>query len=78
MGDPPRLLESLIVCSYERTSHPVNASKAYMPQYRFELARTFFNSKQSCFYGTVKVRFGLDSLIRIPLTLSNPGIDIKR
>jgi len=49
-----------------------------MPQYRFELARTFFNSKHSCFYGTVKARFGLDSPIRIPLTANNPGIDIKR
>jgi len=76
VGDPPKLLESLTACSYERTLHLVNASKAYTPRYRFELARTFFNSRLSCFYVTVKVRFGLDSPIRIPLTVNNPGIDI--
>ena len=37
-----------------------------------------FQLEANCFYDTVKVRFGLDGPARIPLTVSNPGIDIER
>jgi hypothetical protein len=52
-GDAAKFLRRLTVRPYERTPHTINTPKPYTRCYRFELARTGFDLRSSCFFAQV-------------------------